>query len=188
MTKEKEPMDRSELARNIYHRAYLTGEFKLRSGQTSHEYFDKYQFESLPWLLEGIVTHLKQMIFDKNLEQGDLILAGLETGGIPLAVMLSKELEVPCVFVRKKAKDYGTCKIAEGVPIKGKEVLVVEDVVTTGGQIEVSVKDLREMGALVNNVICVIDREQGGMLNLEKQDLRLHPLFTMAEIKTIVGV
>lgn len=184
---KKEPMNRTELARNIYKHAYLTGEFKLRSGQISHEYFDKYQFESLPWLLEAITSHLKELIFQKNLENGGMILAGLETGGIPLAVMLSNALEIPCVFVRKRAKDYGTCKIAEGVDVKGKEILVVEDVVTTGGQIGLSVKDLREMGALVNNVICVIDREQGGPVNLEKQDLLLHPLFTMSEIKRLAS-
>ena len=75
-------------------------------------------------------------------------LAGLEMGGIPLAVMLSRHTGLPARFVRKKAKEYGTCNLAEGGPVDGLKLVVVEDVVTSGGQIRASVSDLRERGAV----------------------------------------
>lgn len=85
-------------------------------------------------------------------------------------------------FVRKKAKDYGTCKIAEGASLKGKKVCVVEDVVTTGGQIIESVKEMRDSGAIIQMVVCVIERDKRGRENLEKQGLKLTPLFTIDEL------
>lgn len=84
-------------------------------------------------------------------------------------------------FVRKKAKEYGTCKLAEGV--NGRNTCVVEDVVTTGGQIIESVKELRNCGAIIDKVICVIERDSKGRENLKKEGLELISLFTMNEIK-----
>jgi orotate phosphoribosyltransferase len=89
----------------------------------------------------------------------------------------------PMVFVRKKAKEYGTRRIAEGMDIKGKNLLVVEDVVTSGGQIILSVEELRKVGANIKTAVCVIDREQGGKENLSKVGIELISLFTMSEIK-----
>ncbi|SEO93052.1 orotate phosphoribosyltransferase [Paenibacillus sp. OV219] len=97
---------------------------------------------------------------------GDI--GGLEMGGIPIATALSLKTGIPVVFVRKKAKEYGTSKLAEGIDVKGKNVCIIEDVVTTGGQILLSAQDLKECGALVNHVLCVIEREQQGRDNLEK--------------------
>ena len=87
------------------------------------------------------------------------------------------------LFVRKKAKEYGTCKIAEGGQVRGRKLLIVEDVVTSGGAILDAAKALREEGALLSAVVCVIDRESGGPANLAKADLILTPLFTMTELK-----
>ncbi|GMR64254.1 hypothetical protein BAC7755_09240 [Bacillus sp. MN7755] len=86
------------------------------------------------------------------------VLAGLEMGGIPVATALSLQTSIPVVFVRKEAKKYGTCKLAEGIDITGKNICVVEDVITTGGQILLSTKDLRELGAKVHHVLGVIER------------------------------
>ena len=102
-------MDRAELARNIYTVSHLTGEFTLRSGVVSHEYFDKYRFESDPALLRAIAEAMAEA-----LPQGVDALAGLELGGVPLATMLSQVSGLRALFVRKEAKTYGTCKLAEG--------------------------------------------------------------------------
>lgn len=172
-------MQKQELAKKIYEIAHITGEFKLRSGITSNEYFDKYQFESEPILLKEIVIQFKNIInFDFD------ALAGLEVGGIPIAAVLGVELLKPIVYVRKKAKEYGTAKLIEGISVKSKELLIVEDVVTSGGQIVTSVNDLRRDGAVVNKAICVIDREQGGREALLKAGIELFPLFTMSELKS----
>jgi orotate phosphoribosyltransferase len=85
--------------------------------------------------------------------------------------------------VRKKAKEYGTCKIAEGGQVRGRRLLVVEDVVTSGGAILDAAQALREEGAELGRVVCVIDRESGGSANLSKAQLDLQPLFTMSELK-----
>ena len=158
----------------IKNKALLRGHFILRSGQSATEYFDKYLFESSPLLLKEITRHLKQLIPSTT-----EILAGLEMGGIPLATALSLESQLPCVFVRKKAKEYGTKKTTEGCSIQNKKVCVVEDVITTGGQVIMSVQAMREEGALISDVICVIYRgKEDSLEKLQNANLNLHPLFT----------
>src|SRR5690606_27924971 len=147
-------MDRHRLAAAIYDRAHLTGTFLLRSGATSSEYFDKYLFESDPELLVSIAEALVPLIPDDT-----EVLAGLELGGVPLAVVLGQITGLNVLFVRKKAKDYGTRRLAEGGEVAGKKLLIVEDVVTSGGQVVLSTRDLRELGAVVDSAVCVIDRE-----------------------------
>jgi len=167
----------TELASQVVKKALLHGTFTLRSGAVSNVYFDKYRFEADPVLLAEIAGEMA-----KTLPPGADMLAGLEMGGIPVATMLGQKTGLPVLFVRKKAKDYGTCKLAEGGEIEGKKLLVVEDVVTSGGQILLSVAELRALGAIVTDVVCVIDRESGGADNLEKEGLRLHSLFKMSEL------
>ena len=110
-------------------------------------------------------------------------------GGIPIATMLSQLTGLPLLFVRKQAKEYGTCKIAEGGQVSGRKLLIVEDVVTSGGAILDAAKALREEGAILSKVVCVIDRQTEGKAtaNLGKIDLTLTPLFTMAELKQAVA-
>jgi len=168
---------KSDLAARVVKKALLHGTFTLRSGAVSNVYFDKYRFESDPALLAEITAAMAE-----RLPGGADVLGGLEMGGIPVATMLGQHTGLPVLFVRKKAKDYGTCKLAEGGDLAGKKVLVVEDVVTSGGQILLSVAELRALGAVVTDVVCVIDRESGGVDNLAKEGLQLHALFTMSEL------
>ncbi|MCU1484487.1 MAG: Orotate phosphoribosyltransferase [Actinomycetia bacterium] len=171
-----------DLARRVYETAHLTGEFTLRSGQVSHEYFDKYRFEADPVLLRDIAEAMAPLV-----PAGTEVLAGLELGGIPIVTMLSQVTGLPALFVRKEAKTYGTCQLAEGGELDGKRTVVVEDVVTTGGQVLLSCADLRERGALVDTVLCVIDREAGGPEAFAAIDLALRPLLTMTQLKAAVG-
>ena len=174
--------DLDDLARRVYDRAHLTGEFKLRSGQTSSEYFDKYLFEADPLLLRDITLAMAPLV-----PAGVDALAGLELGGIPIVTMLSQVTGLPALFVRKKAKDYGTCRLAEGGDVAGRRLVVVEDVVTTGGQVLLSCGELRELGATVETVLCVIDREAGGGEAFAAEGLELRPLLTMSELKAAVA-
>lgn len=175
-------MNRNELAKEIYDVAHITGEFLLRSGVISNEYFDKYQFEGRPNILNAIADALVDSV-----PAGIDALAALEMGGIPIATAISLKTGIPVVFVRKEAKKYGTNKLAEGMNIDGKKLLIVEDVVTSGGQIIISAKELRDLGAIIEKAICVIDREAGGSNNLKEANIELNPLFTMSEIKSIVA-
>ena len=173
-------MEKKELGKNIFDVAHITGEFLLRSGKISNEYFDKYKFEALPELLSPISEHMKSLI-----PQGTEMLAGLEMGGIPLASTISLNTGLPSLFVRKKAKEYGTRKLAEGLDFREKKICVIEDVVTTGGQIIESVKELRKLGAKIDSVLCVIVREPKAFENLKAAGLNLIPLFTMEELKLL---
>lgn len=176
--KEEGFMERAQLAKRIYDASHLTGRFLLRSGQVSNEYFDKYLYEADPALLSDLASHLETLI-----PVGTEVLAGLEMGGIPVATALSLNTGIKACFVRKKAKEYGTCKAAEGTDVAGKRVCIIEDVVTTGGAILDAARELRRLGATVDHVLCVIERDKKGSENLLAEGLKLSPLFTMEELK-----
>ncbi|WP_025274903.1 orotate phosphoribosyltransferase [Haloglycomyces albus] len=172
-------MTDQKLARDIYQAAHLTGEFTLRSGVTATEYFDKYLFESDPRLLKRIADALAPQVPTDGVDA----LAGLETGGIPLAVVLAQVTGIPAYFIRKEAKSYGTCRLAEGGDIDGKRLFIVEDVITSGGAVLDALHELRNRGARIDSGVCVIDREAGGLKNLSDNGVDIRALFTMSQLK-----
>ncbi|NIM04823.1 MAG: orotate phosphoribosyltransferase [Armatimonadetes bacterium] len=175
-------MEKAELARRVKAASFLTGEFRLRSGKTSSFYLDKYRFESEPLLLAALVDELRKLLpasFDK--------LAGLELGGIPLATGLSLRLRKPCLYVRKAAKTYGTCNLVEGGFSRGEKAVVVEDVITTAGQVCASIREMRKLGLVVEHVVCVIDRQQGGSQSLKEIGCSLGSAFTLGELHRLAG-
>ncbi|MDR0741801.1 MAG: hypothetical protein LBF28_03435 [Rickettsiales bacterium] len=123
-------MNKQEIARQICKTALLRGNFKLRSGQISNEYFDKYLLEANPLLLAQIAGLMK-----RDIPICAEVLAGLEMGGIPIATAISLQTGLRLAFVRKKAKEYGTCKLAESADVSGRQICMIEDVMTTGGAI-----------------------------------------------------
>lgn len=136
--------------------ASLQGAFRLRSGQISSTYFDKYRFEADPALLRRVAAEMVSL-----LPEGSEVLAGLELGGVPIATAMSFETGLPAAFVRKKAKDYGTCQAVEGGDVAGKRVVLVEDVITTGGAVADAARLVEEAGAQVIAVVCAIWRGDG---------------------------
>ena len=155
----------------------MTGTFTLRSGKISDTYFDKYLFESDPVLLAAIAKSLAE-----HLPPGTEILAGLEMGGIPVATALSLETGLPAAYIRKERKDYGTAKYAEGPDLVGKNVVIIEDVVSSGGAILDSLQMLRKDGVEPRTALCVIDRETGGLEALRNVGVRLRSTLKMSEI------
>ncbi|GAA3763387.1 orotate phosphoribosyltransferase [Micromonospora maritima] len=170
-------MKRDHLARQVVATSRLTGDFTLRSGRVAHEYFDKYQFEADPVLLDALAEQLAALVPD-----GTEVLAGLEMGGIAVVTALGRHTGLPCAFVRKAAKPYGTARLAEGASVAGRTVLVVEDVVTSGGQVVLSTRELRDLGARVDAAVCVIDRQEGGVEALAAEGIALHALLTRADL------
>ena len=178
-------MDRPQLARRLKATCSLTGHFVLRSGEVSDFYFDKYLFEAVPELLEAVAGQMSPLI-----PPGTQILAGLELGGVPISTALSLQTGIPQVLVRKEAKTYGTAKLAEGPDVEGRHLTVIEDVITTGGQVVLSTEELRSRGATVDTVLCVIDRRPAvgrGPDKLADTGLCLRALFTLDEILTAAG-
>jgi orotate phosphoribosyltransferase len=166
-----------DLARDVDACCRLTGEFTLRSGQVASEYFDKYLFEAQPELLGRVADRMVELV-PAEAE----MLGGLELGGVPLATVLSARTGLPALFVRKKAKEYGTCKLAEGPDVAGRRVVLVEDVVTTGGAVRDAVRALRADGAVVDLVVCAIDRSPEDSSPLADVGLEVRAVLTKADL------
>lgn len=169
-------LKKSELAEKIFQACYLKGDFLLRSGLRSSEYFDKYCMESSPELLASVTEYLTPLI-----PKGTEILASLEMGGIPLGTALSLKSKLPVRFVRKQAKQYGTMRVCEGGSVEGRRLCIIEDVITTGGQVIESAKELRKAGAVILSVLCVIFRGKN-LQALEKENLKLSYLFSKEDL------
>jgi orotate phosphoribosyltransferase len=165
--------DLTRLARDVDARCRLRGTFTLRSGQISDEYFDKYLFESDPGLLRRLTGQMTAKV-----PAGTCLLGGLELGGVPLATMLSQATGIPALFVRKQAKGYGTRRLAEGGDPAGRTVLLVEDVITTGGAVVSAANALRDLGATVTTVLCAIDRSQPGASTLAAAGIAVRSVLT----------
>ena len=152
------------------------GEFELSHGGTSEYYVDKYLFETDPDCLEAIAE-----AFAERLDSDDK-LGGVALGGVPLAAATSVAAGVPYVIARKQRKDYGTANLIEGRLEEGEEVVVVEDIVTTGTSLVEAVEALRESGATVERALVVVDREEGGRENVEDAGVEMDALVTASEL------
>ncbi len=170
-------MDQSELASLIDRTCRLTGTFTLRSGQTATEYFDKYLFETHPQILRTVAQEMVPL-----LPPDTEILGGLELGGIPLATMVSSITGLPVVFVRKRAKEYGTRRLAEGLDVAGTCVTLIEDVLTTGGAARAAALALRALGATVSVATCAIDRSGRPGGPLDEVGVQTRSVLTKADL------
>ncbi|WP_254839832.1 orotate phosphoribosyltransferase [Natronomonas marina] len=161
------------------------GEFELSHGGTSEYYVDKYVFETDPHCLELIAAAFA----DRLLADGDAPprLAGVALGAVPLVAATAVETGAPYVIVRKQAKEYGTGNRIEGELAAGEEVVVVEDIATTGQSAVDAVEALREAGAVVDRVLVVVDREEGAREHLAENDVELESLLTASELLADAG-
>ncbi|KTG10774.1 orotate phosphoribosyltransferase [Haloprofundus marisrubri] len=151
------------------------GEFELSHGGTSDYYVDKYLFETDPRCLQLVAEAFAERVDDEKL-------AGVALGAVPLVAVTSVETDRPYVIARKKAKEYGTAKRIEGRLDEGEEVLVLEDIATTGQSAVDAVKALREAGATVDRVLVVVDREEGAEELLAEHDIELQSLLTATDL------
>jgi orotate phosphoribosyltransferase len=172
-------MTDAELARRLRERAYLEGDFVLRSGRRSRYYLDKYRFETEPELL----GELGRRIGDAAIAAGRPDrLAGPELGAVALAASASLASGLPFLIVRKATKEYGTEKLLEGEWEAGEEVCLVEDVVTSGGAAIAAVQALRDAGLECRRAVCVVDREEGGSEALAAAGVAVTALFRATEV------
>ena len=170
-------MTHEQLARRIAEVALLRGEFVLRSGRVSNYYLDKYRFETQP----DVLAALGAMLADRVTTRTDRI-AGAALGAVPHAAAAGMAANKPFVFIRNQKKDYGTAKQIEGVLNPGDTVLIVEDVLTTGGQVLEAVKTLKDAGAKIERIVAVIDRQEGARENIEKAGIVFESLFTSKDL------
>jgi orotate phosphoribosyltransferase len=170
-------MTRQQLAARIAEVSLLRGEFILRSGRKSNYYLDKYRFETQP----DVLLELGKLFAEKVTAKVDRI-AGAELGAVPLAAATAMACGKPFVIVRNQKKDYGTGKLVEGVLNAGETVLIVEDVLTTGGQVLEAAKSLKDAGAKIDRIVAVIDRMEGARQNIESAGYVFEALFTTVDL------
>jgi orotate phosphoribosyltransferase len=173
-------VDDAALLAAIREHAYLEGEFVLRSGKRSDYYLDKYRFETRPELLEALGARIAARIGE--VEPDAVRIAGPELGAVALSAAASIASRLPFLIVRGEAKAYGTGNRLEGAFEPGERVVLVEDVVTSGGAAADAVRALRQAALECRTAICVIDREEGGADSLARLGVRLYPLFRATDV------
>ena len=152
------------------------GRFVLTSGTVSDYYIDIKKASTDPDILKKIAEAMTEYT------EGYDVLAGMELGAVPLVVALSLETNIPYVIIRKEKREHGTSKQIEGISVKNKKVLVIEDVTTSGGSVVNTIKILRDNQALVDEVLVVVDRESGAEEKLRQLDISFIPLLSVSEI------
>ena len=173
-------MEDAALLTALREHAYLEGDFVLRSGKRSQYYLDKYRFETVPDLLEALGTRLAAKVAE--VEPDAARLAGPELGAVALAAAASLASRLPFLIVRAEAKAYGTANRIEGAYAAGERIVLIEDVVTSGGAAADAVRAVRQAGLECRTAICVIDREEGGVDTLARVGVRLYCLFSAAQV------
>lgn len=153
------------------------GEFTLKSGQTSSIYINLRKIISYPDILQTVADLMWQAL---SLTKFDLV-CGVPYTALPIATCLSLNHNIPMVMRRKEKKDYGTKQLIEGEFKPGLSCLIVEDVITTGGSIIETATDLQQAGIIIKDVVVLIDREQGGRQNLEKQ-FTVHSVLNISSV------
>ena len=152
-----------DLAARVREAALLEGDFVLSSGKRSSFYVDKYLFSTEPALLRDVAQALSETL-PPDVDR----LAGVELGAVPLVVATALHTGLPYVIVRKAAKEYGGSagRAVEGLVEGGEEVVLLEDVVSTGTQAVKAARKLAGLGVEVVKVVAVLDRrdEPGGKL------------------------
>ena len=164
-------------------RAYRHGNFTLASGRTSSHYVN-----CKPVSLSGLGLALLSAQMLDLVEPGAVAVAGLTLGADPLvsgvaqaAALAGQALDA--LIVRKEAKGHGTGAWLEGpLPEAGSRITVLEDVVTTGGSSLKAVKQLREAGYVVDRVVTIVDRQEGGLAAMQEAGLELRSLFQLDEV------
>lgn len=170
-------MTRDQLIERIKSIAVLHGDFTLRSGRKSTYYIDKYRFTTDPESLLALGAMLAEHV-TPDIDR----IAGAELGGVPLAAACAMACGKPFVIVRNAKKDYGTAKQVEGILNAGDRVLLVEDILTTGGQVMEAAKSLQGVGATVVKIVACIDRLEGAHKNITDGGFDLASLLTTADL------
>lgn len=171
------------MPQNLIHELYKIGavkfgEFTLKSGKTSKIYLDLRQIVSYPEILRSVADAMWAKIQGCKID----LICGVPYTALPVATCLSLDHNIPMVMRRKEKKGYGTKQQVEGKFQAGQTCLIVEDVITTGGSILETAEDLEDLGLKINDLVILIDREQGGRENLTQKNYTVHAVFTLSEI------
>ena len=156
--------------------------YRFASGILSPIYCDNRQLMSYPEEREIILDYFLEIIKKINFD----IIAGTESAGIPWAAWISQRLEKPMIFVRKKTKEHGKQNLIEGRLKEGKKVLVIEDLISTGGSSIAAINAIRDAGGIVDYCVAIFEYNfEEALTNFEKVECKY---ITLSDFKTLVKV
>jgi len=179
---EKYKLNKTKLLKQLIEKSYKKGNFTLASGKKSSHYLN-----CKPVSLNGEGLNLISDLFLELKDSRSKSVAGLTLGADPLVSGLivkaaSKGLDLDGLIIRKETKKYGTKAGIEGPKLQeGTLVTVLEDVVTTAGSVIKAIKKLRDNNYVVEEVLSIVDRQEGGFEALEDENVKLKSLFTIKD-------
>ncbi|MGL4669022.1 MAG: orotate phosphoribosyltransferase [Methanobacteriaceae archaeon] len=153
------------------------GDFTLSSGKKSDYYIDMKKAITNPEILKTVARLISNMIVDDSIDK----IAGPALGAVPIATAISLESKKDLLMIRKEKKGYGTSKLIEGQLDTGDNVIVVEDVTTTGNSLLKAIKAIKSEEGVVKRAFVIVDREDGAVESFAKEGITLEPLISVSE-------
>jgi len=164
----------------IKNNAIKFGDYILASGKKSPYYVDLRQTISSPITMDWIANSLTRIVLNEiGKEKVDRIL-GVPTAGIPFATVVSQKLGIPLIYYRQARKEHGVRKKIEGILERNDRILVIDDLITTGESVIEAAEVVRDQGGVVNELVVLLDREQGGQARLRSSRIEPHVLFKIS--------
>lgn len=175
-------MDRKYLLKTLIEIGCIKkGNFTLKSGINSSYYIDLRILISYPELLKNVCNLLYKLIDSNNLNSK---ICGLPYAGIPYACYLSTEYNLKMLMLRKEQKNHGTKKMIEGIFETDDDIIIIDDILTSGASIKESLNYLQEFN--IKQIIVIFDRDQGGSQELTEMGYKIKALFNIKEIEEYV--
>jgi len=160
------------------------GDYILASGKRSPYYIDLRLTISSPITMDWIANALTRIVLNEiSKEKIDKIL-GVPTAGIPFATVVSQKLGLPLIYYRQARKEHGVRKKIEGILDRNDRVLIIDDLITTGESVIEAAEVVRDQGGVVNELVVLLDREQGGRERLKTSRIEAHVLFKISDALT----
>ncbi len=160
------------------------GEFTLSSGKKSDYYVDMKKAITMPEILDSVAHLITQKIENGNIDK----IAGPALGAVPIATATSLISKKPMLMIRKEKKAYGTSKQIEGELVENDNVVIVEDVTTTGGSLLKAINVIKDNGGNITEAFVIVDREEGARESFEKENIKFTPLLTITEFKEYLNL